>query len=212
MVTIHDEDTLSENEGKHFMVDTYLIPKPYASTTDARIQQIAKIDVMENDRFTGIKWSCYYRSVCELTEETARLFTPICDISEMRKLMQNERGHYDKSDCVYGAHLAREFGFNWDFGDCGIDLVRINAEIKPQLKAKKLAQDMADNGALLPHDLSTWRIHEFEQYVFDHRDDAGVIEIYEAWRPRIEETREFLESHRSKEAYGQMSLFGDEDS
>lgn len=213
MLTVRDPDSPGAREGHHYMVDTYLIDKcaHHAKDMDGRIASIASLDYVSDSQLSQMGWSCHYRSICELTKEVAGLFEPLCDLREMRHLKASERGHYDPSDCVFGAHLARELGYSWTFGDVGIDLVRKDADIVGALKADQLAREMLRAGALLPHDSYSWRIADFERYVFENRDDPKVVDVYERWRDRIAETLAFAEATRDDSCPGQMSLFDDED-
>lgn len=210
MMTIHDKENPDELEGHHFMIDTYLIEgtRYYAPTIDGRIEKIAAITYIPSSYFRYMVHSCYWRSITELTESSAHLFTPICDLKEMRHLKCREQEHFDPADCVGPVHLARELGYSWDFGDIGITLVRKDAKTVAYLKADALAREMLRSNSLIPHDMSTWSIRDFEAYVFEHRDDSKVLDVYETWRPRIEETLAFAEEHRPHaECQGQLALF-----
>jgi hypothetical protein len=210
MVTVHDEENPGKLEGRHFMLDTYLIDKTeyYAPTMDGRIEKISEIAYVSSWYFNRMAYSCYWRSVAELTESSAPLFTPICDLREMRQLTYREQGHFDPADCVGPVHLARELGFSWDFGDIGINLVRKDADTVAHLKADALAREMLRSGGLIPHDMSALSIRVFEEFVIEHRDDPKVLDVYEAWRDRITETLAFAETHRARrECPGQLALF-----
>lgn len=209
MFTVRD-DSRPDFDGSHFMVDTYLVERPYASTLDGRIAKIADFGEVTYAHLMHMSWACYYRSICELTEENAGFFKEVCDLTEMRLLQSSEHGDYDEADCVFGAHLACELGFSWNFGDIGLDLVRKDADIMPHLKAERLANDMAETG-LIPQYPLLWRVQDFEKYVFEHRDDPGVLAVWDKWHERCEETLAWVEAHQRNMCTGQLALFDDDE-
>lgn len=207
VVTVDDEEAKDLN-GRRFMVDTYHVEKPYASDMNGRIKKIAEIDKVSAWRFRHMLHDCYYAAICEVTDDTAHHFEDLGDLNDLRFLHPNESGHYAEKDCIRSAHLARELGFSWTFGDCGIDLVRKDAEVVPVLKARQLAREMADGHALIPTYISTWKIADFERHIMEHHDDTATVEVYENYRDRIAETLDHNDAlNETRPCEGQMRLF-----
>lgn len=208
---VDDENNTQYNNhnGEYWMIDTYHITSLSGHYINDKIKSLLDLTNVSSYFVNHACGECYYNACVQLTEDTAKIFTPFFDITDVKYIRDEDASKYNSDDIFKSVHLGREVGFSWDFGDCGVTLVRASAEPVPEFTARKLARDMSKD--LIPDCPSDWYIRDFEKYVWQHKDDQSVINIYEQHRDDIAEALNRRDQAiKSRIPYDQMTLFDKE--
>lgn len=169
--------------GETWMIDTYHISClswPVGATKTSPIECLMRMETVTPHGLGKLLRSCYHNDCVRLTEDTAKLFEPFCDLREFEIHTQNDMGHYSDRDVRFGVHLYREHGYVFGRGDIGVSMLRKGAKPEPNRKLARLADHAIDRCRT-----SNWAepsVKEFEEYAFEHMDVPDAPELLERVR------------------------------
>lgn len=190
MVVVPDDDPGSY-AGQVWMIDTYHMSSPAVpqgpGTRDEKVVAMrAGMESASSSAVHAWRWDCYYDSCVRLTEQNAKFFTELCDLSQFRPAKDGELGDYDPEDTVMGVHLYREHGYRYDSGDRGINLVRRDAAKRPQRQATNIESQLRSEFPSYSAFGVRTAAAKLEQFALENRDCPEVLDVLERNRWRIE--------------------------
>lgn len=173
-VPVMDED------GNLWMQDTYQLERPSRKNnetiTDAAIREICSFGEGYNGWCVRrARSNYYYKNQMEImTEDDLSHFELICDMHDYRYLEPwEDYRDYKPEDIVHRAILYNEHGFNWDYGTCGVILVRKNAEKDPVRMLKRATQNVYSD---FKWPNGSWRIKDLDEEEKRCIDDGSLTE------------------------------------
>lgn len=163
-----------ELAGQTWMIDTYHLSPlnwSFGATTESAIEALINCNTVSSHAIWAARSSCYYNDCVKLTEENAKLFEEVCDLTKVEPLYGRNPDHYEDKNVFNHIHLYREYGWSTYTGDSGITLLAKNAQVSTWNKARTLAHEAIRECKRYPTNC-THRVKDFETYVFDKLDDA----------------------------------------